>query len=102
MQQRNGIEGTISELVRGHGLRRARYRGLAKLELQNHLIAAACNIKRWLGRLSRGSSQPLQPCPDVHLGACRLIKSLQLLISSTFSYLFDPLTLFGLPQPRFT
>jgi transposase len=51
MQQRNGIEGTISELVRGHGLRRARYRGFAKVDLQNQLVAAACNIKRWLQKL---------------------------------------------------
>ena len=48
MQQRNAIEGTISELVRAHGLRRSRYRGFAKVELQNFFIATACNIKRWL------------------------------------------------------
>jgi hypothetical protein len=48
MHQRNGIEGTLSELVRGHGLRRARYKGFAKVDLQNQLAAAACNVKRWL------------------------------------------------------
>jgi len=47
---RNAIEGTQSELVRGHGLRRARYRGLRKMRLQNYLIGAACNIKRWISR----------------------------------------------------
>jgi transposase len=51
MRQRNAIEGTISELVRGHGLRRARYKGFAKVDLQNQFIAAACNIKRWIRRL---------------------------------------------------
>jgi hypothetical protein len=51
MHQRNAIEGTISELVRGHGLRRARYRGLAKVDQQNQLVAAACNIKRWFQKL---------------------------------------------------
>jgi hypothetical protein len=50
MKQRNGIEGTQSELVRGHGMRRARYRGLAKVKLQNYFIGAACNVKRWLRR----------------------------------------------------
>jgi hypothetical protein len=35
-------------LVRAHGLRRARYRGKAKLDLQIQFIGAACNIKRWL------------------------------------------------------
>jgi hypothetical protein len=48
MYDRNGIEGTQSEMVRAHGLRKARYRGKAKLDLQNQLIGAACNIKRWL------------------------------------------------------
>ena len=51
MHQRNAIEGTISELVRSHGLRRARYKGFAKVDLQNQLIAAACNIKRWFRKL---------------------------------------------------
>lgn len=48
MQHRNAIEGTQSELVRGHGLRQARYRGLIKVRVQNHFIGAACNVKRWL------------------------------------------------------
>ena len=50
MKKRNGIEGTQSELVRGHGMRRARYRGLAKVKLQNYFIGAACNVKRWIRR----------------------------------------------------
>ena len=50
MQARNGIEGTISELARGYGMRRCRYRGLTKARLQNWFIAAACNIKRWCRR----------------------------------------------------
>ena len=48
MHQRNGIEGTISELTRAHGMRRNRYRGLAKARFQNLFIATACNIKQWL------------------------------------------------------
>jgi transposase len=51
LKHRNAIEGTQSELVRAHGLRRARYRGLVKTKLQNHLAGAACNVKRWLRRL---------------------------------------------------
>lgn len=50
MKHRNGIEGTQSELVRGHGLRHARYRGLVKVRLQNYFIGAACNVKRWIRR----------------------------------------------------
>jgi len=50
IKQRNAIEGTQSELVRAHGLRRARYRGLAKVRLQNYFVGAACNAKRWIRR----------------------------------------------------
>ena len=43
---RNAIEGTISALVRGQGLRNARYRGLEKTNLQVKFSAAAANVKR--------------------------------------------------------
>jgi transposase len=52
LKHRNAIEGTQSELVRAHGMRRARYRGLAKTKLQNYFIGAACNVKRWLRRMA--------------------------------------------------
>jgi hypothetical protein len=52
LKHRNAIEGTQSELVRAHGLRRARYRGLARAKLQNYFIGAACNVKRWLRRVA--------------------------------------------------
>jgi hypothetical protein len=48
MNQRNAIDGTVSELARAYGLRRSRYRGFAKVELQNLFIVTACNVKRWL------------------------------------------------------
>jgi len=51
MHRRNAIEGTISELVR-LGLRRSRYRGLAKTRLANYVLAAACNARRWLRLLA--------------------------------------------------
>jgi hypothetical protein len=59
MKHRNAIEGTQSELVRAHGLRRARYRGLAKTKLQNYFIGAACNVKRWLRRVAWEMQQRL-------------------------------------------
>jgi transposase len=46
MHTRAGIEGTISELVRAHGARRSRYRGLAKNQLQALFTATATNLKR--------------------------------------------------------
>ena len=52
MYPRNGIEGTHSELVRGHGLRRTKYRGLSRVSLSHYFMGAACNVKRYLKRLA--------------------------------------------------
>jgi transposase len=63
-QRRNAVEGTQSELVRAHGLRHARYRGLEKVRLQNYFAGAACNAKRWIKRMiwemkkARASMEP--------------------------------------------
>jgi len=46
MHRRNGIEGTISRLVRGQGMRRSRHRGKNKLQLQLKFTGAAANIIR--------------------------------------------------------
>jgi transposase len=46
LKTRAGIEATLSELVRAHGLRRHRYRGDARRHLEHLLKAAACNLKR--------------------------------------------------------
>jgi transposase len=44
--KRAGVEGTISQAVRGFGLRECRYIGLAKTHLQHVLTAAAINLVR--------------------------------------------------------
>jgi hypothetical protein len=51
MHRRSGIEGTHSELTRGYGIRRSRYRGLEKTDIQMQFTAAACNLRRWAVRL---------------------------------------------------
>lgn len=56
--RRAGVEGTVSQGVRGTGLRKSRYRGLDKTHLQQVAGAAAMNIFRlaeWLdeGELAR-------------------------------------------------
>ncbi|MFF4484686.1 IS1182 family transposase [Streptomyces sp. NPDC001520] len=43
---RAGIEATISQNVRTCGLRRSRYRGLARTHVQHVLTALACNLTR--------------------------------------------------------
>ncbi|WP_425507760.1 transposase [Streptomyces olivoverticillatus] len=45
-KHRAGVEGTISQAVHAFGLRRSRYRGLAKTRLQHHLTGAAINFAR--------------------------------------------------------
>jgi transposase len=44
--QRSGVESTMSEGVRSHGMRRSRYVGLQKTQLQMTAIAAAMNLVR--------------------------------------------------------
>ncbi|WP_107073877.1 transposase [Streptomyces sp. FxanaA7] len=43
---RAGIEATLSQNVRAHGLRRTRYRGLTRTHVQHVLTAMACNLSR--------------------------------------------------------
>jgi hypothetical protein len=71
MKHRNAIEGTQSELVRAHGLRRARYRGLFKVSLQNYFIGAACNAKRWIRREAWNLRQTAVARNDVAAAALR-------------------------------
>jgi len=52
MHPRNGIEATHSELVRGHGLRRTKYRGRSRVSLSHYFMGAACNVKRYLNLLA--------------------------------------------------
>ncbi|MFJ9909656.1 transposase [Streptomyces sp. NPDC101152] len=43
---RAGIEATLSQNVRAHGLRWSRYHGLARTHVQHVLTAMACNVAR--------------------------------------------------------
>ena len=45
-QRRAGIEGTINQAANTVGLRRARYRGLGKVELEHYMAATAINLIR--------------------------------------------------------
>jgi transposase len=57
---RAGVEGTLSQGVRGFGLRRCRSIGLAKARLQHVATAAAINVYRlsdWLGGVPRAATR---------------------------------------------
>lgn len=45
---RAGAEGTVSEMVRAHGMRRARHRESERIRLQMIFAALACNVKRFI------------------------------------------------------
>jgi len=58
--RRAGIEGTLSQGVRAFGLRRSRYRGLAKTHVQHVATAAAINVERivaWLDERPRAKTR---------------------------------------------
>jgi transposase len=60
---RAGIEGTLSQGVRGFGLRRCRYVGLAKARVQHAATASAinvCRISDWFGGVPRAATRTSQ------------------------------------------
>lgn len=57
-QHRGGVEGCLSALVRGHGLRVGRYIGHAKRHLQALFTAVAANLRRTARWLAGGRPQP--------------------------------------------
>lgn len=58
---RSGVEATMSEMKRGHGLAKLRVRGLARVHFTVVCKVIACNIKRWW-RATRASGN--SPCPS--------------------------------------
>jgi len=52
MKRRPPVEGTISEMVRAHGLRRSRYRGMIKTHFHGLMIGTAVNLKRLVKAIS--------------------------------------------------
>ena len=71
---RAGIEGTISEGIRSHGMRRARYRGQPKTQLQAKAIAAAINLVRIRQMLQR-TALGLPPRPKRPLSPFARLRS---------------------------
>jgi transposase len=58
--QRAGVEGTLSQRVGAFGLRRAHYRGLAKVHRQHVATATAMNVDRlvhWLEEIPRAQTR---------------------------------------------
>jgi hypothetical protein len=64
-RKRAGVEGTISQAVRGPDLRHARYRGLAKTHLQNTACAIAINITRLGAHYATQQTKP-RPATRIH------------------------------------
>jgi len=60
---RAGVEATMHELKKGHGLGRLRVRRMARVVFQVALKVTSCNIKRWAraaARLGRPNGAPLR------------------------------------------
>ena len=61
MDARAGVEAAFSQGARAFGLRRSRYRGMAKTQLQHVATAAAINLVRVSGWLDGGRPRPVRP-----------------------------------------
>jgi hypothetical protein len=88
MFRRSGIEGTHSELKRGFGIRRCRYRGKAKTDLQMQFAGADCDGERNRKRLDYlvMRSWRRQVCAETGIDeAATLQKTGERLSTQTFS-----------------
>ena len=66
MHARARIESTICELARKHALRRSRYRGQNKIQLQAAFTATAVNLKRLARYLAQGIDSFALQFPAIH------------------------------------
>jgi Transposase DDE domain len=78
---RAGIEGTISEGLRCHGLRRARYRGQPKTQLQAKAIAAAINEGKHPSDVAKDSSWAPASTQASFVSVCTLATALGSMMS---------------------
>lgn len=60
LNNRNGVEGTLSGLVRGQKIRRCRYRGSTKSRLQIKMSGAAANVMRLYAMRQRETAPTTQ------------------------------------------
>ncbi|MCI0408883.1 MAG: transposase [Acidobacteria bacterium] len=60
-KKRSPVEGSLSELVRAHGARRSRYRGLARVRLRDLFLGAMLNVKRWVKAIVTGWRPQVAP-----------------------------------------
>ena len=103
---RHRIEHLFGEAKQSHGLSRARYRGLAKMNQQVTLTAIAQNLKRLVKFLAKpgrreanqGAVRPRPRCPWVSSLLFRLRFALEG-ISNPIGRLSSPCTVQPAPQP---
>ncbi|MBN2339999.1 MAG: transposase [Deltaproteobacteria bacterium] len=59
---RSGVEATMSELKRGHGMGKLRVRRMPRVRLAVSLKIMACNVKRWLRAADNAGGTAGVPC----------------------------------------
>lgn len=73
--QRAGIEGTNSELKRGHGLGKLRVRGGLRVRLSVKLKALGCNVKRMVRYLAELAEKAARRAASALCVGCKLVWS---------------------------
>jgi len=97
---RAGVEATMSELKRGHGMSKLRVRRMPRVRLAVGLKIIGCNVKRWLrcvpvveraAELARGTSiGPVAACHALFSLAVRLSRRLRPAIVQFAAWADDP------------
>jgi transposase len=85
---RAGIEGTISQGIRGFGLRQCRYLGLAKSHLQHILTAASINLVRVFNWLSNSPLAKTRSSPFYRLAYSNSVSKYYLEVNRSFLTVF--------------
>ena len=78
---RAGIEGSLSEGIRSHGLRHARYRGPSKTQLQAQAIAAAINEGKHPSDAATDGSGPPTSAQAFFVAFCAVAIALGIMMS---------------------
>lgn len=96
-RRKSVVEGSFADASNNHGFKRARWRGLSKMRIQNLMIAAVQNVRKLLRATRRRTSAIAQALQSVGSSALRSVGSMRICcffghasLSSCFATTYSP------------